>query len=1048
MRIEQYFLMTYYSLWEVILNGDSPPPTKIVDGVVHIITPTTVEQRLAKKNEMVKDLVMKIFMEANKPRSRNSPVPTRVVEGVLQPVSPTTAEQKLARKNELKARGSHSESLDQIHDRLQKLVSQLEIHRVSLSQEDVNLKFLQSLLSEWKTHTLIWRNKADLKEKSLDDLFNSLKIYEAEVKHSSSTGTSTQNLAFVSSSNTDSTTESVSAAASVSAVCAKMHVSFLPNVDSLSNAVIYSFFASQSSSPQLDNKDLKHIDECRSPKDSRRNGAAEPQRRTIPVKTSTSNALVSQCNGVGSYDWSYEEEEEPANFALMAFSSLSSSSDNEPVKTSIPAATLKPASPKSASSGKRRNRKACFVCKSVDHLINDCDYHAKKMAQPTPRIHALSPSGVGGIFVNSILQPIRGPDLRYHLTCHPPIRPAATCKPRHRRPMTATVGQRRRPTAVNAAGHQSTAAGHGGDGRSTVAVNDGQRRRPPVNGGGQRRSPVANHHVASEVIISFIKKTQVNLQLQVQRVRTDNGAEFKNKTLAKFFDEVGITQQFSAVRTPQQNGVIERRNRTLVEAARTMLTFANLPLFLWAEAVAIACFTQNRSIIHKRFDKTPYELMNKINPNIKFFRVFGCRCYLLNDYDDVGKLKAKGDIGVFFGYSKSLLHLEFTTNELIMKSSTTNVETNNVEIHSNEEEVFHESSELFQEESSFSSLNDDGHQSLEEVTDPSSNTQSISNNMVPNVDEASTSQNVFNECLEDAYFDASTLFHDPSNVHTFYQPYPHEKKWTKDHPLYKIIGNSKLSVRTRVQCKMSLINFARLKVWRLVPRPKGKTIIKTKWIFKNKKDESNLVIRNKARLVAVGYSQQEGIVYDETFAPVARIEAIRLFLAYVAHKNFTVFQMDVKTTFLNGILKEEVYVGQPPGFVSTQYPDDVYALDKALYGLKQAPWAWYDVLSQFLIESDFKKANPNEHHVSAIKRIFCYLKGTINLGLWYSKDSGFDLTAYLDADHAGCHLDQKSTSGSVQNLGDKLVCWSSKKQNCVSISTAESKYVAVSGCCA
>nr|GFA28220.1 hypothetical protein [Tanacetum cinerariifolium] len=156
MRIEQYFLMTDYSLWEVILNGDSP-------------------------------------------------VPTRLVEGVAQPVAPTTVEQKLARKNELKAHG-----LDQIHDRLQKLVSQLKIHGVSLSQEDVNLKFLRSLPSEWKTHTLIWRNKIDLEDKILNDLFNNLKIYESEVKHSSSLGTDSQNLAFVSSTPVDSTNDSVS----------------------------------------------------------------------------------------------------------------------------------------------------------------------------------------------------------------------------------------------------------------------------------------------------------------------------------------------------------------------------------------------------------------------------------------------------------------------------------------------------------------------------------------------------------------------------------------------------------------------------------------------------------------------------------------------------------------------------------------------------------------------------------------------------------------------------------------------------------------------
>nr|GFB13715.1 hypothetical protein [Tanacetum cinerariifolium] len=275
-----------------------------------------------------------------------------------------------------------------------------------------------------------------------------------------------------------------------------------------------------------------------------------------------------------------------------------------------------------------------------------------------------------------------------------------------------------------------------------------------------------------------------------------------------------------------------------------------------------------------------------------------------------------------------------------MKSSTTNVETSNVEIPSHEEEVFHESSKSFQEESSSSSFNDDVQQSLEEVRIPSSNTQLVSNNMVPNVDEASTSHNVFNEHLEDAYFDASTSFHDPFNVHTFYQPYTHEKKWTKDHPLYKIIGDPKLSVRTRGQLANSFLFSCLLSS--IEPVNVVEALRDANW---NKKDESSLVIQNKARLVVVGYSQQEGIDYDETFAPVARIKAIRLFLAYVAHKDFTVFQVDVKIAFLNRILKEEVYVGQPLDFVSKQYPDHVYALDKALYGLKQAPRAWYYVLS-------------------------------------------------------------------------------------------------------
>nr|GEZ89811.1 hypothetical protein [Tanacetum cinerariifolium] len=312
----------------------------------------------------------------------------------------------------------------------------------------------------------------------------------------------------------------------------------------------------------------------------------------------------------------------------------------------------------------------------------------------------------------------------------------------------------------------------------------------------------------------------------------------------------------------------------------------------------------------------------------------------------VGQFSDKG-LEVVFQKSTCFVRNEDGVDLLtIMKSSTTNFESSNAEVPSHEEEVFHEISESFQEESS--SLNDDVQQGLEYVEVPSSNTQSISNNMIPNGDEASTSHNVFNERLEDAYFDASSLFYDPSNVHTFYQPYPHEKKWTKDHPLHKIIGDPKSSVRTRGQlansclfsCLLCFIELANV----------AEALRDADW---NKKDESSLVIQNNARLVAVDYSQQKRIDFDKTFAPVARIEAIRLFLAYVAHKDFTVFQMDVKIAFLNGILKEEVYVGQPPGFVSKQYPDHVYALDKALYGLKQAHQACYDVLSQFLIDSGF-----------------------------------------------------------------------------------------------
>nr|GEY91393.1 retrovirus-related Pol polyprotein from transposon TNT 1-94 [Tanacetum cinerariifolium] len=166
---------------------------------------------------------------------------------------------------------------------------------------------------------------------------------------------------------------------------------------------------------------------------------------------------------------------------------------------------------------------------------------------------------------------------------------------------------------------------------------------------------------APEVIIKFLKRITVLLQSPVIIIRTDNGTEFKNQVLKEYFDTVGISHQMSSVRTPQQNRVVERRNRTLVEAARTILIFSRAPLFLWAEAIATACFTQNRSIIHRRFNKTPYELINGRKPDISFLHVYGALCYPKNDREDIEKLGAKGDIGFSLGILLTHVLTEFTT---------------------------------------------------------------------------------------------------------------------------------------------------------------------------------------------------------------------------------------------------------------------------------------------------------------------------------------------------------------------------------------------------
>nr|GEV74701.1 ribonuclease H-like domain-containing protein [Tanacetum cinerariifolium] len=861
----------------------------------------------------------------------DSSVPTRIIEGILQPVAPTTAEQWLARKNELKAHGTLLMALPDKHQ-LQKLASQLEIHGVSLSQEDVNLKFLCSLPSEWKTHTLIWRNKADLEEQSLDDLFNSLKIYETEVKQSTSTGTASQNLAFVSSSHTDNSTDSLSAAASVSAACAKLPASPLPNVDSLSNAVIYSFFASQSTSPQLDNEDLKQIDvddleemdlkwqmamltmrarrflqktgknlgangptsmrfdmskvecynchrkghfarECRSPKDPRRPGAAEPQRRTVPVETSTSNALVSQCDGTRSYDWSYQAEEEPTNFTLMYFSS-NSSSDNEkvivkvghlvismidlvfntapttvetdhlafnvhlsptkpeqdlshttrpsapiiedwvsdsdkefktkvtqfvpsfaqsskhvksprhsdqPIKTTIPAATPILASPKSNSSGKKRNKKACFVCKSVDHLIKDCDYHTKQMAQPTSRTYAyrghhkkyaplsrskpqkhMVPTAVltqSKPVSNTAVRPVSAalPNLSVTRPRHAhqvvtkfksPIRRHITCSPSSR-----TSNSPPRVTAVQAPVVSAVQGKQGTWGNPQLALKDkgvidsgcsrhmtrnmsylfdfkelnggyvafgGNPKGGKITGKGKIKtgkldfddvyfvkklkfnlfsvlqmcdkknsvfftdteclvlSPnfkqpdenqvllrvprennirftwvffLATKDETTPILKTFLTGLENQLSLKVRVIRSDNGTEFKNSDLNQFCGLKGIKREFSVPRTPHQNGIAERKNQTLIEAAKTMLADLLLPIPFWAKAVNTACYVQNRVLVTKPHNKTPYELLHSRTPSIGFMRPFSCPVTILNTLDPLGKFQGKVDEGFLVGYS-------------------------------------------------------------------------------------------------------------------------------------------------------------------------------------------------------------------------------------------------------------------------------------------------------------------------------------------------------------------------------------------------------------
>nr|KAJ0227737.1 hypothetical protein LSAT_V11C100025710 [Lactuca sativa] len=433
-------------------------------------------------------------------------------------------------------------------------------------------------------------------------------------------------------------------------------------------------------------------------------------------------------------------------------------------------------------------------------------------------------------------------------------------------------------------------------------------------------------HAAQE-IISLIRKNETLTGLKVKQLRSDHGTEFRNSTLEEFCDNKGIGQNFSAPRTPQQNGVAERRNRTLIEAGRTLMIHAGLPMSFWAEAVNTACFTQNRSLIHRIHKKTPYEMLKDRKPDVSFFHVFGCICYILNQRDPRSKFEPKAD--------KELLSCPF-------------------------------------DEAPFA----------EDQTDSSDPIIPVPCSL--NQDTAATSAD--NSLSADETLEAKDS-PETDNVSVSISPESTSVIEHRDHPVDRIIGNIHDGVRTRssvlnnfcmyvnfvsmilpdkvhttlqdadwIKAMQEELNeFERHKVWTLVPRPSGKTITGTHWVYRNKVDKDGIITRNKARLVAQGFTQIESIDYGETFAPVARIEAIRLFLAYASYMNFIVYQMDVKTPFLHGVLEEEVFLNQPPGFVDKDHPDYVYRLDKAVYGLKQAPRAWYETLTSYLLENGYRR---------------------------------------------------------------------------------------------
>nr|GEV48322.1 hypothetical protein [Tanacetum cinerariifolium] len=380
----------------------------------------------------------------------------------------------------------------------------------------------------------------------------------------------------------------------------------------------------------------------------------------------------------------------------------------------------------------------------------------------------------------------------------------------------------------------------------------------------------ASKDETSGILKSFITDIENLINHKVKIIRCDNRTEFKNSKMNQFYQMKGIKREFSVARTPQQNKVAKRNNRTLIEAARTMPTDSLLPTTFWAETVSTAFYVQNRVLVTKPHNKTPYELLIGKTPNLDFMKPFGCPVAILNTLNHLGKFEGKAGERFLVGYSV---------------------------------------------------------------------------NSMPSLEETGIFDDVFDDREVDVEANTNNL-----ELSIVVSPIP-TTKVHKDHPkeeeqITKIIKTAYLPIFYLNKNPKTLVDL-----------PNGKRAIRTKWVFRNKKNERGILIRNKARLVTQGYTQEKGIDYDEVLAHAARIEEIMIFLAYASFMGFIVYQTDVNNAFLYSTIKEEVYMCQPPGFEDLHFPKKIYKVEKALCGLHQAPRAWYVTLSTYLLENGFRRGS-------------------------------------------------------------------------------------------
>nr|GEV35902.1 putative ribonuclease H-like domain-containing protein [Tanacetum cinerariifolium] len=818
--------------------------------------------------------------------------------------------------------------------------------------------------------------------------------------------------------------------------------------------------------------------ECRAPR-NQDNKHKETSRRSVLVETSASTALVS-CDGLGGYDWSDQAEEGP-NYALVAFSSLNSdskvSNDSTCSKSCLETVKLL----------KSQNEQLLKDLKKSELMVLGYKIGLKSVEERLEFFETNESIYLEDIKVLKVRIQMKDIDIGE-------LRKKLEIAQKEKDGIQLTVEKFENASKslnklIECQIVDNSKRGLGYENYNAVLPPHTGNFMPPTHDlSFTGLDEFANKHVAknckamssieepkdetSGILKSFITRIENLVDHKVKVIRCDNGTEFKNKEMNQFCEMKGILRQYSVARNPQQNRVAERRNRILIEASRTMLADSKLPTTFWAEAVNTACYVQNRVVVVKPHNKTTYELFQGRTPTLSFMRPFGCLVTILNTIDHLDKFKGKADEGFFIEYSlnskafrvfnsktrivEENLHIRFSestpnvvgsgpdwlfdtdalTRTMNYKPIVACTHSNGfVDPKSSNDDGFKPSSNDGKKVDEYLRKENECNDQEKEDNVNSVNIISLTINVAstnednelpfdPNM-PALKDVSIFNFSNDD---EDDGIVADMNNLDTIIQvsPIP-TTRIHKDHPLDKIVRDLHSATQT-------------------------KKLSKNLEEHRNKKDERRIVIRNKARLVAQGHTQEERIDYDEVFAPVARIEAIRLFLAYASFKYFMMYQMDVNhqdlkiQTFLIEYTRLKKHCinyikllepGELTFFLELQVKQkkDVIFISQDKYvaeilkkfGFTEVKTASTPMETQkpLLKDEDGEEVdvhmyryqvNPKVSHLYDVKRIFRYLKGQPKLGLLYPKDSPLDLIVYTDSDYAGASLDRKSTTGDGKKI--------------------------------